>query len=184
MKGLLPVLALLMAAPASAMAWVVVPDRSSLSFAVQWDGRTVEGRLPRFDARIRFDPARLAEASIAVDIDLAAATTTDRTVNSSLPQADWFDVRRQATARFASTDVRPAGPGRYVAAGMLSLRGRNVPVSLPFTLAIEGNVATVEGETRLDRRAFGIGVESDPRGQWVGFAVPVRLRLVATRQGG
>jgi polyisoprenoid-binding protein YceI len=144
----------------------------------------VEGRFPKFDARIRFDPARLAEASIAVDVDLAAATTSDRTVNSSLPQADWFDVRRASTARFVSTDVRSTGPGRYVATGTLTLRGRSVPVSLPFTLAIEGHVATVQGETRLDRRAFGIGAESDPRGQWVGFAVPVRVRLEARRQGG
>ncbi len=174
---------LAIALPASATGWTVVPERSNLTFAAEWDGRTVDGRFPKFDARIRFDPGRLAEASIVVDIDLSAATTSDRTVNSSLPQADWFDVRRAATARFAATEVRSTGPGRYVATGTLSMRGRTVPVSLPFTLAIEGNVATVQGETRLDRRAFGIGAESDPRGQWVGFAVPVRLRLVAMRQG-
>jgi polyisoprenoid-binding protein YceI len=177
-------LAIGVAWPAVAANWAVVPDRSSLTFAADWDGRAVEGRLPRFDARIRFDPERLAEASIAVDIDLSAATTSDRTVNSSLPQADWFDVRRAATARFVASEVRATGPGRYVASGTLTLRGRTVPVSLPFTLAIRGNVATVQGETRLDRRAFGIGTQSDPQGQWVAFAVPVRLRLVATRQGG
>lgn len=181
MRALLAVLLVSLASPAAATSWTVVPDRSSLTFAAAWDGRTVDGRFPRFDARIRFDPARLADASIMVDIDLAAATTSDRTVNSSLPQADWFDVRRASTARFVSTDVRSTGPGRFVAAGTLTLRGRTVPVSLPFTLAIEGNVATVQGETRLDRRLFGIGAESDPKGQWVGFAVPVRLRLVATR---
>ncbi len=175
-------LALATALPAAASAWAVAVDRSSLVFAAEWDGRTVEGRFPRFDARIRFDPASPETASIAVDIDLSAATTSDRTVNSSLPQADWFDVRRQATARFVSTSVRAAGPGRYVATGTLTLRGRSVPVSLPFTLAVQGNSATVTGETRLDRRAFGIGAQSDPQGQWVAFAVPVRLRLVATRQ--
>jgi hypothetical protein len=58
-----------------------------------------------------------------------------------------------------------------------------VPVTLPFTLALKGNTAVMTGETVLDRRAFRIGLESDATATWVGFRVPVRVRLTATRAG-
>ena len=136
------------------------------------DGRRVQ-RVKQF--------ARLAEAQVDVRIDLSAATTGDRTVNASLPGADWFDVKTTPTARFQSRSITQVKPGQYVAKGTLTLRGVSVPVSLPFTLAIAGDTATMTGQTVLDRRPFRIGTESDASGDWVAFQVPVRVSLKATR---
>lgn len=174
---------LLLAAPAAASTWTVVPARSNLGFSADWNGARVDGRFPKFNATIRFDPARLAEARVDAVIDLAAASTDDKTVNGSLPGPDWFDVRKASTARFTATSFTQVKPGQYVARGTLTLRGAQVPVALPFTLAIKGNTAVMTGETVLDRRAFRIGLESDPSATWVGFKVPVRVRLTATRAG-
>lgn len=171
----------LAAAPAAASQWAVVPAQSSLGFTATWNGDKVEGRFPKFTAAIRFDPARLAEAQVDVRIDLSAATTGDRTVNASLPGADWFDVKTTPTARFQSRSITQVKPGQYVAKGTLTLRGVSVPVSLPFTLAIAGDTATMTGQTVLDRRPFRIGTESDASGDWVAFQVPVRVSLKATR---
>lgn len=173
---------LLLATPAAASQWTVVPAQSSLTFAPEWNGQALDGRFPKFSAGIRFDPARLAEAKVDAVIDLAAATSSDKTVNASLPTADWFDVKKAPTARFTSTSITQVKPGQYLAKGTLTLRGMAVPVALPFTLAINGDTATMQGQAVLDRRSFRIGNESDASGTWVGFKVPVKVRITATRQ--
>ncbi len=173
----------LAAAPLPASPWQVVPAQSRLGFASEWNGRAIEGRFDRFQARINFDPERLQEAVADVTIDLASATTGDRTVDSALPGEDWFATRASPTARFVTSSITRTGPDQYLARGTLTLRGRSVPVELPFRLSISGNTAVMQGQTRLDRRAFGIGMESDAPGRWVAFPVPVSVRLTARRAG-
>lgn len=182
MRAIAALLILLVAAPAAASDWLVVPAQSGIAFSPGWNGEAVEGRFPKFSAAIRFDPAKLAQARVDVSIDLAAATTNDKTVNASLPGADWFDVKKHPVARFQSTSITQVKPGQYLAKGTLSLRGVSVPVSLPFTLSIQGNTAVMTGQTSLDRRSFRIGMESDAPGAWVAFPVPVKIRITATRK--
>lgn len=172
---------LLAAAPAAASQWAVVPAHSAIRFTADWNGQKVEGQFPKFSAAIRFDPAKLAQARVDVAIDLSAATTTDRTANGSLPGADWFDVKSSPVARFTSASITEVKPGQYLAKGTLSLRGRAVPVSLPFRLQIAGDTAVMSGEALLDRRSFRIGEESDPAGSFVGFKVPVQVKIRANR---
>ncbi|QMW21464.1 YceI family protein [Sandaracinobacteroides saxicola] len=173
---------LLLASPALASGWAMVPAQSSLGFSSEWNGAVVQGRFARFSTTISFDPAKLSAARVSAVIDLTSASTGDKTVNGSLPGEDWFAVAKAREARFVGTAiVAGARPGAYVARGTLTLRGVAVPVELPFTLSIAGDVATMAGTARLDRRSFRIGMESDAAGTWVAFPVPVTVRIVARR---
>lgn len=173
---------LLAAMPAAAAQWNVVPAQSSISFSPDWNGEKIDGRFPKFTASIRFDPAKLAEARVDATIDLAAATTSDKTVNGSLPGIDWFDVKKSPTARVQLTSFAPGGKaGTYVGKGTLTMRGLALPISMPFTLSINGNTATMAGATVLDRRSFKIGMESDPGATWVGFKVPIAVKITAVK---
>ncbi|MFQ3595053.1 MAG: YceI family protein [Sphingomonadaceae bacterium] len=183
MKRLILAALLLLAAPAAASQWKMDPARSEIRFGSEWNGQAVEGRFAKFQTNIRFDPDDLASAAVSAVIDLASATTGDKTVNASLPGDDWFAVKAAPTARFATTSISATGDGRYLARGTLELRGKKVPVELPFRLSIKGDEAVMEGTTRLDRRAFDIGMQSDARGSWVVFPVPVTVRVVARRAG-
>lgn len=173
--------ALTLAWPASAATWTVDPAKSAIRFGTVWAGKPYSGQFQTFAATIDFDPARPAAAKIAATIDLASAATGDRTIDGALPGADWFDVKANRQARFTVASVAAAGPGRYVARGALAIRGQSVPVTLPFALAIAGDVATMTGEARLDRRAWKIGMSSDATADWVAFPVPVTVRIVARR---
>ena len=174
--------ALAIAAPVAANNWAVVPAQSSLGFSAKWNGADVEGRFPKFTASIVFDPAKLADARVDAVIDLSAATTADKQVNGSLPGSDWFDVKKASTARFQAASFTQVKPGQYLAKGTLTMRGLSVPVSLPFTLAINGNSAVMTGQTSLDRRSFKIGMDSDAGGAWVGFPVSVKVKITAVRE--
>lgn len=174
---------LLLAAPAGAATWTVDPAKSSIGFSSVWTGKTINGTFKAFSASIDFDPAKPAAGKVSAGIDLASAVTGDRTVDGALPGDDWFAVKAARQARFATTSIAATGPGRYLAKGTLTIRGTSVPVALPFTLAIAGNVATMQGTAKLDRRAWKIGMASDATADWVEFAVPVTVRIVARRAG-
>jgi hypothetical protein len=51
---------------------------------------------------------------------------------------------------------------------------------LPFTLAIDGDTATMSGSTVIDRRQFGMG-QSYADEATVGFNATVTTNLTATR---
>lgn len=172
---------LLVAAPAAAAQWRVDPARSAIAFESAQAGTVIKGRFARWTAAIDFDPAKPAAARIDVLVDLASAATGDRSVDGQLPTADWFNLAAGARARFQAAGVTQTAPGRYLARGTLALRGVSVPVALPFTLAIAGDVATMRGQTRLDRRAFKIGLDSDASAAWVPFAVPLSVNVTARR---
>ncbi|MFN3286905.1 MAG: YceI family protein [Sphingomonadaceae bacterium] len=174
-------LGLVSAGPAAAQRWVVDPARSSIAFESAQAGTPVRGRFGKWTADIRFDPARLAEARVVVIVDLASATTGDRNVDGQLPTGDWFNIAAGAQARFVSSAITAAGPGRYVARGTLAMKGVSVPVELPFSLSITGNSAVMQGQTQLDRRALRIGMASDASAAWVPFAVPVSIQVTARR---
>jgi len=174
-------LALPAGAQQAAAAWKVDPAKSAIVFRSTYAGTPVMGRFARWTAAISFDPAKLAEAKVVVDVDLASASTGDRTVDPQLPTADWFNTGAFPRARFTSTSVVQTGGGRYLAKGSLAMRGVSVPVELPFTLTINGDSAQMAGTAKLDRRAFKLGMASDASGEWVAFAVPLEIRVTASR---
>lgn len=169
------------AVPAAVPSWRVNPQASSISFRSSYAGTQVTGRFQRWSAVITFDPARPAVGRVVVEVELASAATGDRSVDPQLPGQDWFNAAAGPRARFQSTSIVGAGPGRYVAKGVLSLRGASVPVTLPFTLQVRGATAVMTGTAQLDRRAFKLGLASDSSAQWVPFAVPLDVKVTATR---
>jgi polyisoprenoid-binding protein YceI len=70
----------------------------------------------------------------------------------------------------------------YVANGTLTIKDISLPLSLPFTLTIDGDVATMFGTASIDRRDFKIGDNMSDESN-LAFAVAVDISLSATRAG-
>jgi polyisoprenoid-binding protein YceI len=181
MIRLITALTLLAASPAAAQTWVVVPEQSRLGFGGTQTGTPFTGAFQRFAAQISFDPAKPEAAKIAVTIDMASARTGDKERDTALPGAEWFDVAKHPTARFEVRQVRATGPNSYTAIANLTMKGRTRPVTLPFTLAINGTTATMKGSLTLDRSQFQVGTGVWATGQWVGLPVTVTVDLTARR---
>jgi cytochrome b561/polyisoprenoid-binding protein YceI len=148
----------------------------TLTFAVKQMGSQLPGQFGLWAADIQFDEAT-STGKVTVTID-----TTSLTIGSVSDQAkgpQFFDAATHPTATFTA-DIAPNGPD-YTAAGTLTLHGITAPLTLPFTLAIQGDTATMQGTTTLDRRAFKIG-DAYPDESSVGFMADVTVALTATRQ--
>lgn len=149
--------------------------RGDLTFSVAQMGASVEGQFADWAAAIEFDPDT-GIGSVKTDISIPSLTLGSVT-NQALG-ADFFDAENHPTAVFEA-EISP-NETHYNAIGTLTLKGVSVPVSMPFSLEFEGNVATMQGEVALDRRDFGMGENYSDESQ-VGFAVIVTVDLTAER---
>lgn len=174
--------ALALAAPSFAQpaAWMVDKAKSSVGFGGTYQGSPFKGSFEKWDAVIRFDPADLAGSSAKVTFQTASATTGDSSKDSSLAEDDWLGPTKFPTASFTSDAITAEGSG-YVAKGTLTIKGKALPVTLPFTLSIAGNSATMKGTATVDRLAYGIGAEGDGSGTFVSKDIAITVEIVATK---
>jgi polyisoprenoid-binding protein YceI len=163
-------------------AWTIDPAHSTLTFSVSVNGQTVKGRFPGIGALIRFDPANLAQSSVKATIDTTGIRTFDATRDAMLLKPGWFNVLDFPQAKFESVSFTANGPSRFICNGKLGIKGNVRDVSLPFSLAIKGNVATMTGETTLKRLDFHIGEGPDYQTESpVSLSVKVMVNIRATR---
>jgi polyisoprenoid-binding protein YceI len=160
--------------------WTVASG-STLAFETSWSGEAVRGRFERWRAAIDFSPEALDRSKVVVSIDVGSAVTGDEQRDAALRAGDWFDVETHPSARFTADRFKKTGPDRYVAHGVLDLRGVKRPLDLAFSLKITGERAHVQGLAELDRLAFGVG-----QGEWaspdqIPAKVTVRVDLKARR---
>lgn len=170
-----------MAVAAKAVPWKLEKG-GHLGFSAEYSGEAIKGTFNRWDAAIVFDPEDLAGSSIRVTIDLASVDSGDGQRDDMLKGDSFFGTGAQPQARFVSSAIRKRGEGRYVASGTLSLHGKSRPVAVNFNLKIDGDRATVSGNTTLQRLAFGVGEAEFSATDQLQDAVGVDFSLRATRQ--
>ncbi|HRP11027.1 MAG TPA: YceI family protein [Terricaulis sp.] len=152
------------AAPSAPAAWRVDAGASSIRFNYAYTDESGEtamnGRFTRWRADIRFDAANLDASSAAVTIETASADTGAPYHNSTLPNAGWFNSAAHPNATFRTSEIRTRDGG-YEARGRLTIRGQSRDVRLPFTLAINGDRAVMDGRVTIQRADFGLGAGAE-----------------------
>jgi polyisoprenoid-binding protein YceI len=119
------------------------------------------GRFGTFSGSVVVADDPLA-SSVSVEIDAASIDTRDEGRDGHLRSGDFFDVERFPTITFRSTDVAPAGKGRFSVTGDLTVRGVTRPVVLDVELeglATDpwgGSRAVFSASTEIDREDFGL----------------------------
>ena len=170
---------------ASTTAWRVDPAQSEIAFTGTHAGTDFRGRFGTWRADICFDPADLTKSSAVVTVDTASAADGVPLHDSSLPSEEWFDVENHPTATFRVTAFQKAAAGdAYTATGVLALKGKDIPVSLPFTLTISGDTARITGQVQMDRVTADLGLESDPDADWVSREIGLEVSVVAMKGSG
>tara|TARA_R110000787_G_scaffold14348_16_gene44399 strand:- start:13248 stop:14474 length:1227 start_codon:yes stop_codon:yes gene_type:complete len=170
------------AAPAAIEAnWVVDYDVSEISFSGVHDGNDFTGTFKDWTADVAFHPDDLANSAVLVTVQTGTAATPKKLYNDSLRAPEWFDVKTYPAATVRLSDFAKTDTG-YTATATVQLKQRTVSTPLTFTLDINGDVATLNGEATFDRKELDLGQTSDPNAQWVKDAVKVTVTGQATRK--
>lgn len=163
-------------APSQTTAAIWQVQQGTLTISVNQGSSPVTGQFAEWDARISYDEASRT-GHVEVSIPLASLTLGSITATALGP--DFMKAADHPVATLTA-EISPRDDG-LLAAGTMSLAGAEAPISLPFTLSIDGDTATMTGQTVLDRRDFGIGTGYADEST-VGFGVTVDVALTATRQ--
>ncbi len=160
--------------------WVVNRAESAIRFVFNYSGDETIGRFDTWTADIDFDRDNLGAAKAVVHIDTRSAVSGDDFLDSELPGGDGFDTKGHPEgATFEAAAFRALGDGGYEIDGRLTIRNVTRPVTLPFTLAVDGDEARATGQTVVRRSDFGIGGDGV-----VGDEIRVEIVVVARRAAG
>jgi len=114
------------AAPVPKGAYQIDQAHTSLLFRVSHLGfSTYTGRFTRIDAKLDFDPARLAASRVNVTIDPRSiqADNAPSGFLDSLAGKDWLDAEKFPAMAFRSTNVEVTGKNSFRLHGDLTLHG-------------------------------------------------------------
>lgn len=150
----------------------------TLALTVQQLGSDVRGQFANWQADITFDDTAPTDAKGTVTVTIDTTSLTLGSVSDQAKGPDFLNTAAHGTATFTA-NITGTAPD-YTAAGTLTLMGTQMPLTLPFALQINGDTATMQGQTTIDRRDFGIG-QNYPDEASVGFATTITIDLTAAR---
>ncbi|MBW4963051.1 cytochrome b/b6 domain-containing protein [Sulfitobacter sp. CW3] len=156
--------------------WTV--QTGTIGISVSQFGSAVEGSFADWTSSISFDETVSEGKAGTVTTTISIPSLTLGSVTDQAMGADFFNAENFPTAAFAA-DITVTN-GSYLADGTLTIKDQSLPLSLPFSLTIDGDTAAMQGATSLDRRAFEIG-QSVTDAATLGFDVAIDINLTATR---
>lgn len=139
--------------------WAIDAGHSTIEISVSHLGiSTVRGRFTDFTGSIDV-PAERERATVEAEIKTASIDTDNRMRDDTLRSAAFFDVEAHPIAGFRADGVTPAGDETWTLAGVLTLRGVAVPVTLDLTFL--GETDDPWGGRRAGFRASGVLQRAD-----------------------
>lgn len=161
--------------------WVIVPEQSKLQFRTTMYGSEFTGDLADFNGTIIFNPDDLANAKADISINMENVATGDPDRDTNIAGEAWFDTKAFPQSRFETIKFEKGEGNNYVAVGNLTIRGKTMPVAIPFTLDISGNTARMKGNVVLNRLDYGMGTGEWEDEKTVGHDVEVLIDVTAIR---
>jgi polyisoprenoid-binding protein YceI len=158
----------------------VQAEKSTLTFAYQQMGVSMEGKFRKLSAKVTFDPAKLGSALAQIEIKPADIDTGLADADTEALGKKWFNASAYPSAKFVSNSVKSLGGNRFQALGKLTIKGKSQDISTDFTFRQEGKNGIFDGGFTLQRLDYAIG-----EGEWadvsaVANPVKITFHLVVT----
>ncbi len=139
----------------------VLADKSTISFGYRQMSVPLDGKFKKFTAQIDFDLAKPEQAQAKFDIDVASIDTGSSEGDDEVVGKVWFNAKTFPKASFVSTGVKSLGTNHFEVQGKLTIKGKTLPVSAPFTFKPEGANGVFDGSFNIKRLDYAIG-----EGEW------------------
>jgi polyisoprenoid-binding protein YceI len=165
------------ASQAYAATWRSVQDKSELEFIANYEGADAAGQFDQFEVEISFGPVSLTPQSLQVNVDITSVSMGNADIDEAIAGTEWFDAQAFPRAVFHSEKISATDDQEYIAKGVISIKGVDQTISVPFHWQPEDRDAVLTGSLRLSRMDFGIG-----SGEWaldtsIGHDVQVHFRI-------
>ena len=131
--------------------------KSSIVATFRQSGVAVDSPFTKFTGRVVYDASNVAASSAAVDVETGSLDIGAEDYNAEIRKKQWFDVAKYPRATFRSTAIKATGPGRFIATGTLTVKGKAQTIAVPITTKTTPNGTAFEGSFTISRKAFGLG---------------------------
>lgn len=145
--------------------WKIDP-KATIAFST----RSAVGTFTGLAGKVVFDPNKLPESHLELELDAATIQTGNALKNKHARGSDWLDVERYPKIRFSSTRFRRSDQ-MILVEGMLELHGVRKAVIIPFTYETGDAQMICRGRFSVDRGEYGI------EGNWLAFVVGSRITI-------
>jgi polyisoprenoid-binding protein YceI len=178
-------------------AYTLDKAHASLLFRVDHLGfSNYTARFRRFDAKLQFDPANLAQSSVTATIDSGSLETDypdpqQHDFNAQLTSEQWLDGVKFPQMTYQSTKVEVTGPNTVRVHGNLTLRGVTRPVVLDAKfnggyagMSLDPNARIgFSAHGTLERSEFGISYGIPDPGSKFGVSDEIQIAIEAEFNG-
>lgn len=151
---------------------------SEIVFTTRQMGVPVEGRFGSFSAQVALDPRQPETGRVSLVIDTASARFGSAELDAEVPKPTWLHAAGFPQATFQSSRIRAVGPGRFEAAGKLTIKGITRDLGVPVQLAPAGANQLASGSFTIKRLDFKVGEAEWADTSMLANDVVVRFKLV------
>lgn len=177
---------LMMMTPGLAMAdateWQTRYDESTITITSTENGNSQQTKVGAFTADIKFSPDDLENSAVSVEIPVESFQRDDSEALQTMMESMFFDVTNYPNILYTADTFDHTGENTYLARGQLTIKDKTEAYDLPFTLNIDGDVATMDASTTVKRLPFEIGKGSWADTSFIADDAQVDIHLVADKK--
>lgn len=164
--------------------WKIIQDKSQLNFELNQNNSSIRGSFTKFDGEIRFDPNKIQDSDININIDTSSLELSFVNALETAKSSKWLATSAFPKANFKARNfVKLSAENKYQAKGHLTIKGKSVPTTVTFTLEQYGKLsAKVTGSATIRRDQFEIGDEEIAKSNKIDNEVKINFIVNARKE--
>ncbi len=144
----------------SALSQVDQPDiKGIVSFSIKNFGLSTKGTFEGMTGIVDFNPNDLNTSKFDVSIKANSINTNNKARDKHLRSEDYFEVETYPKINFKSNTFQ-ASAGNFKVEGVLTIKNKSLPVTIPFTYEEKDGNGSFEGSLTINRLDYTVGKSS------------------------
>jgi len=133
---------------------------SKVSFIIKSFGINVDGTFQDCVILVEMDTLSLEDSYIHARIPIATIETGIGKRDKHLLEEKYFSETEYPDILYESLTITRSGKGTFIANGLITIKGVQQSISIPFQLVTKSNHRYLVTEFELNRLDFGVGTKS------------------------
>jgi polyisoprenoid-binding protein YceI len=136
--------------------FILYDANTTIKFVGTKPGGKHDGGFKKVRGEVGATGTDVTKLQISVDIDTTSLWADDPKLTGHLKSPDFFDVKRNPSARFVSTKIAKGDAGNYNVSGDLTLNGKKKSITFPAKISLATDKLILDASFKINRHDFGI----------------------------